>query len=189
MVRARRWSGGNPGPIQAIGVAQPRVGEVQAQVQWVVPGRTDVVDGGGDLAVGLFPQRPAVLPLDPDRVRALLGKGHISDEGDPRGAGEGGSQVGAVATQDRPFVPGALADELLGRLFGIGADQAVRQGDAVGEGLDALALAVAEEALEVDARPTSGLDLREVAGEQRGVFAAAVEDRRVEFGRIGLHAR
>jgi hypothetical protein len=45
------------------------------------------------------------------------------------------------------LVPGTLADEQLERPFWIGAGQALGQGDAAGEGLDGLALAVEEKAL------------------------------------------
>lgn len=47
------------------------------QVQGGVAERADGVHGDGDLTVGLLAQRPAVLPLNADGVRALLGKGHV----------------------------------------------------------------------------------------------------------------
>ena len=122
-------------------------------------------------------------------MRALLGEGNVVEEDDAPRAGKRPGQMGAVATQDGLFVPGALADELLERLLGVGAGQAVGQGDAAGEGLDALAFAVEEESLEVDAGPASRLGRGEVVGEQRRGVAEAVEDRRVKVGGVRLHAR
>ena len=49
---------------------------------------------------------------------------------------------GPVALQDGLLVPGALAEELLQGLVGVGDVQARRQGDAGGHRLDALAVAV-----------------------------------------------
>src|SRR6266436_3998622 len=102
------------------------------------------MNGDGDLAVGLLAQGPAVLALDANGVRALFGEGHVVEEKNATRTGEGPGQITAVATQDGLLVPGALADELLERLFGIRAGQAVGEGDAVGEGLDAFAFAVEE---------------------------------------------
>lgn len=86
------------------------------------------------------------------------------------------------------LVPRALADELLKGLLGVLAGQAVREGAPAGERLDALALAVEEQALEVDAGPGGGLGLGEVVGEQGGVLAETIEDGGVESGRVGFHA-
>ena len=149
----------------------------------------DVVGRDGDLAVGLLAQGPAVLALDGDGVAALLGEGDVVEEEDALGAGEGLSQVGAVAPEDLGLFPGALVDELLQGLLGVLALQTVGQGDAAGERLDALALAVEQQPLQVDAGPQGGLGLREVRGEEGGVVAQAVEGRRVGFGSLGLHAR
>jgi hypothetical protein len=122
-------------------------------------------------------------------VGALLGEGDVVEEEDACGTGEGLGQVGAVALEDLVLVPGAWVDELLERLFGVGAGQPLGQGDAAGAGLDALALAVAEEPLEVDAGPAGRLGLGEVLGELGGVVAEAAEDGGIEFWGGGLHGK
>ncbi len=88
------------------------------------------MDGDGHLAVGLFAEHSAILPLDADGVRALLGEGDVVEEEEAVGAGEGLGQVGAVAFEDGLLGPGALVDERLEGLLGIGAGAAVGQGDA-----------------------------------------------------------
>jgi hypothetical protein len=145
----------------------------------------DVVGGDGDLAVGLLAQRAAVLLLDADGVSPLLGEGDVVEEEVALGAGESLRQVGTVAAEDVGLVPGALVDDLLQGLPGSLAVQAVGQGAAAGERLDALAFVVEQQPLQVDAGPQGGLGLREVGG----VVAQAVEGRRVGFGSLGLHAR
>src|SRR6516164_286378 len=102
----------------------------------MAPG-ADVVDGDGDLAVGLLPQGATVLALHAHGVLALLGEAGVVDDEDALGAGERLGHAGAVAAQDGALVPRALANELLQRLFGVLARQALRQGDAAGERLDA----------------------------------------------------
>jgi hypothetical protein len=62
-----------------------------------------------------------------------------------------------------------------------------REGDAPGQRLDALALAVGQEALKVDAGPARRLGLREVGGEVRGVLAESLQNRRIELRGNGLH--
>jgi hypothetical protein len=113
------------GLVQSPGVGQPGFGQVELQVQGVVPLGADVVDRDGDLAVGFLTQRTAVLPLDPNGVRALLGEGDVVEEEQAFGAGEGLAQVGAVALKDGLLIPRALVDELLEGLLGIGAGEAV----------------------------------------------------------------
>ena len=94
-----------------------------------------------------------MLPLDADGVLALLGEGGVVDDEDAVGVGERLGHDGAVAPPDGLLVPGALAEELLQGLVGVGDVQARRQGDAVGDRLDALAVAVGDQAAEVDAAP------------------------------------
>jgi hypothetical protein len=149
----------------------------------------DVVDGHGDLAVGLLAQGAAVLPLHADGVLALLGERDVVDEEDAVGGGERLGQAGAVAAEDLAFVPGALVDELLEGLLGVLAGQPLRQGHAAGERLDALAVAVEQQPLQVDAGPAGGLGLREVVGKEGGVASQPVKDRRVELRRVGLHGK
>jgi hypothetical protein len=101
-----------------------------------------LVDRHGALAVVLLAQRAAVLPLYPDGVLALLGESRVVDHEDAGGIGELLGHDGAVALPEGPLVPGALAEELLQRLVGVRDLQAGRQGDAVGDRLGALAVAV-----------------------------------------------
>jgi hypothetical protein len=147
------------------------------------------VDRDGHLAVGLLAERPAILPLDPDRVLPLLGEGHVVDQEHALGAGERPGQRRPVPAQDRSFVPRALVDELLEGLLGVLAGQPGREGDAAGQRLDTLAVAVEQEPLEVDAGPGGRLGLGEVVGKQGGVVSEAVEDRRIEIRGISLHTR
>src|SRR5262249_11220331 len=136
----------------------------------VAPG-ADVVDGHGHRAVGPLAQRPAVLALDTNGVPALLGRGDVIDEEDSVRAGEGRGQLGAGVTEDTRRIPGALVDELLQSLLGVLAGQAVGQGHAPGQRLDALAFAVEQEALEVDTGPAGGFGVREIVREDSGVVA------------------
>ena len=66
---------------------------------------------------------------------ALLREAGVVDDEEASGAGERLGHAGAVAAQDGVLVPGALVDELLQRLLGVLAGQALGQGDAAGEGL------------------------------------------------------
>lgn len=153
----------HPGPVQPTGVGHPRLGQVQSQGQRVVPLRGDGVDGHGGLAVGLLPQPPAVLPLDPDRRPALFRERRVADHEHRVRIGERGGRVGAVAARDDPVVPGAVADELLDGLLRVFAGQPVGPGDAAGEGLDALAVAVGPQAVQVHPGPPGRLGLGESA--------------------------
>lgn len=72
-------------------------------------------------------------------------------------AGERGGQVRPIAAEDGLVVPRAVADELLGGLLRVRARQPVGQGHAVGEGFDALSLAVGQEALQVPPAHRAGL--------------------------------
>jgi hypothetical protein len=122
-------------------------------------------------------------------VRPLLGEGGVVDHEHRVRAGERGGQVGAVAAEDGLVVPRAVADELLEGLLGVLAGQPVGQGDAVGEGLDALAVAVGRQAVQVHPGPPGGPGLGEVGGEQGRVVAESVEDGGVEVGGVRLHTR
>src|SRR5262249_55867137 len=108
---------------------------------------------------------------------------------DALGAGEGVGEPGAVAAQDPALVPGALVDELLEGLFGVLAGQARGQADAAGQGLDALALAVEQESLEVDAGPGGRFGLWEIWGESPGVVAEPLQGRQIKGRSVGLHTR
>jgi len=146
------------------------------------------VDADGDLAIGLLAQGAAVLALDADGALALLGEGDVVEDEEALGAGERAGQERPVAAQDGVVVPGALVDELLQGLVGVGDSQGLGQGDAAGERLDALALAVEQQPLEVDAGPRGGPRPAEVGGEGSGVVGEPAEDLRGEFRGVGLHA-
>src|SRR3954452_5739008 len=136
----------------------------------------DVVDADGDLTVGLLAQGAAILPLDADGMLALLGEAGVVEDEDPLGAGEGLGQVLSIAPGESLVVPGALVDELLEGLLGVLGVETRRQGDACREGFDALALAVVEQPLEIDAAPGGLLLVGEVVAEDVGVIPEPVED-------------
>src|SRR5262245_29983236 len=141
--------------------------------------RPGVVKGHGDLAVGPLAQSPAVLVRHPDRVRTALREASVIEDEHTSGRAEVFGQKGAVAGEHLLVVPGALTDELLERRLGIRAGEVRWKGDASGDGLDALALTVGEESLEVHPGPTRGLGLREVRCEVRGVPSESFQDRRI----------
>jgi hypothetical protein len=94
--------------------------------------------------------------------------------------------VPPISLGQRLIVPGALIDELLECLLGILGVQAVRELDASREGFDALALAIMEQSLKVDAAPKGLLLMREVVPEEIGIILEAVEDFRRQFGCVCL---
>ena len=177
LVRSRRYSSGTPACSSRSGEPVQDLGRNSRKRRGEMPLGTDVVDRDGDLAVGLLAQLAAVLMLHADGVLALLGEAGIVDDEDPLGAGEGLGHHGAVAWQDLLFVPGALVDELLQGLFGVfDVEQFRRPGDAGGHRFDALALAVLEQAAEVDAAPGALGLVAEVVVEQLGIVAKPFED-------------
>jgi hypothetical protein len=149
-------------------------------------GGADVVDRRGDLAIGLLPQGAAILPLDADGMLPLLGEAGVVEDEDPFGAGEGSSQVLAIAPDEHFVVPGALVDELLEGLLGILDVQVRWESDTAGEGLDALTFAVLEQPLEINATPEGLPLMREVVAEYGGIILESVEDFRCQFRCVGL---
>jgi hypothetical protein len=105
----------------------------------------DVMDADGALAIGLLALGAAVLALDADGMLALLGEGAVVDDEVPGGVGEGLGHDGAVAAPDGLLVSGTLAEELLEGLIGVGDVESHGQRDAIGDGFDALAVAVPDE--------------------------------------------
>jgi hypothetical protein len=88
------------------------------------------------------------------------------------------------------FIPGALVDELLQGLVGIGDIEFQTSGEAVGHRLDALAFAIGEQAVEVDATPTGLPWAVEVGAEVFRVVVEPVEDvRRLFRGVSSVHTR
>ena len=94
------------------------------------------------LTIARLAQRPAVLPLDADRVRALLGKASIVERQDAAAVGNQRVQ----ARPDRRHRPGRVGDEVLQRLVG------ARIAQAPMHRLHGLALAVVDEARQVATR-------------------------------------
>src|SRR4029079_14537995 len=101
--------------------------------------------------------------------------GVVDDEEAGR-RGEGLGHDGGVTLPDGLLVPGALADELLQRLVQVLDLEACREGDLAGERLDALAVAVEDQALEVDAGVLGLAGPVEVVAEASGVGVEPVED-------------
>ena len=86
-----------------------------------------------------------------------------------------------------PPPPGAdapLADRMRPRRI----EEVVGQDEVLGEG-SPIRLAVEEKALQVDGRPQSRPGVGEGVGEPQRIVPQAVEDRRVEFGCVGLHGK
>lgn len=90
-----------------------------------------------------------------------------------------------LAPPDGQLIPGALADELLEGLIGVGDGQSGGQGGLAGHRLDALAVGVLEQAAEVDAAPEGLAGPVEVVAEVGAIGAEAVEDVGGEFGGVG----
>ena len=135
-----------------------------------------MVDADGGLAVGLLAQRPAVLALDPDGMPPLLGEGGVVDDEDGLGVGEALGHACAVASPDGLLVPVGLVDEVLEALVGVLDAELRRLVDAADQGLDALALAVLEQAAEIDERPIGLAGQGEVGSEAVGVGIEPGED-------------
>ena len=146
----------------------------------------DVVDRGGDLAVGTLAQSPAVLPLDAHGVLALLGKAGVVDDEDAFGRGEGLGHGGAVTLAEILVIPEGLVDEVLQSLLGIGDIEAGGQKNASGEGFDALALAVDQQTVEINVSPV-GLSVPvEVGPELSSEIFEPVQDVGRQVRGVGL---
>src|SRR6185437_10240308 len=177
---------GDPRPLQAFRVLGPGLGQVEPQRQGIMTLGADVVDRRGDLAIGFLPQRPAILALDTDGVLALLGEAGVVDDEDALRIGEGLGQQRTIAFQDLLLVPGALVDELLEGLLGVLDVQIGGRGDAPGEGPNALAFALLDQAGEVDAGPAGGTLKGTGITEVGGVVLQSPEDLGGQFGGVGL---
>ncbi len=111
------------------------------------------------LAVVGLAQRAGVLTGNTHRGAALLGKAGVVDDDDARPVDEPALHQVAVRPQDRLFVPGAVRDELLQRLHGVAMP--AWHAHSLCQGLDALALAVEQQPLQVDACPVVARDALE----------------------------
>ena len=118
-------------------------------------------------------------------MRPLLGEGGVVDHEDRGRVGELRRHRSRIASQGRLLVPGALAEELLQGLVGVGDLQPLGQRDAGGHRLDALAVAVGDQAAEVDAAPGGLAWAVEVVAEGIGVVGEPAEDVGGEFGGVG----
>jgi len=92
----------------------------------------------------------------------LLGEARVIDDHETAGA-HGRYHPARQAVADGAVVPGALVEELLQRLLII-AGAAVGGPEALGHGLDALALAVEQQAAEVDLGPAAAGDVAQAVG-------------------------
>ena len=145
-------------PLGHMGSASPRLVGVPALGQEQPPvDRAARLIGGGmhrdpDLAVGHLAQGARVLPGDPDRRVAVLGKAGVIDN--PGVRIDHRRHLLREPLADRPPVPGALADELLQRLL-------VAVGEALGHGLDRLALAVQHQPTQIALTPAALIGARQ----------------------------
>ena len=92
---------------------EPPAGEIKPDTQGVTPGRTNEVDGHGDLTIELLSQRSTVLALDTHGLPALLGEGDFVEDQDAAAVRESLSRQGTVAVQHVPLIPRALVEEVL----------------------------------------------------------------------------
>ena len=133
----------------------------------------------GDLAVVGLAQRARVLARHAHRVTALLGKAGVVDDDHAFGIVKCSTQTAAVGVQHGLLVPHALIDEQLQRLLRI----AVPAGHVhpTTQRFDALAFAVQQQALEVDACPARASDVPEVTGELGDILLESLDTIRFQF--------
>src|SRR5512135_883862 len=169
------------------GSTGPGLGDVEPPGRGEVSLGADVVDGHGHLAVGLLAQLAAGWALHADGVPALFGVAGIVDDEDPARAGQGFGHHTARAFPDLLLVPGALVDELLQGLFGVlDVEEFRRPGDTSHHRLDALAVAILEQATEGDATPGVLSLVAEVVPDQFGIIPEPIEDFGGQFGGVSL---
>jgi hypothetical protein len=143
----------------------------------------------GDLAVVLLAEGPAILPLDPDGVLAILGEGGVVHDEDSMRSRERFRHNSAITLPDFLLIPGALVDEILEGLQGVTDAEARRERDACGQGLDTLALPVLQQSPDVDGRPLGLTPEAEVRHEEMGVVPEPMQSIAVEGWRLGaIHA-
>jgi hypothetical protein len=120
----------------------------------------------GDPAVVRRAEGPAILPLDPDGVLAILREGGVVVDDDGMRGRKHLCYDSTITFPGFLLIPGALVDEIPEGLQGITDAEVRREGDASDQGLDTLALAISEQGAEVDGRPlglTSGAEIRHEA--------------------------
>jgi len=118
-LRAEHDAVGNAGP-HALARRQPGLGQVEVRAHKPGTHTGPQRDGHRDLAVGRLAERPAVLPGDADRGRALLGETRAVENQHAAALGDDGAQ----SRPQRLGVPRRMRDEVLKRLVGPGIAQA-----------------------------------------------------------------
>jgi hypothetical protein len=98
----------------SLGVVVPALRQKQPPVQRTAGLLGDGVDRHPELAVGRLAQRAAVLPLDPDRAVAVLGKAGVIHR--PRDRLQPGHQLFGQPPTHRPPVPRRGRHEVVQRL-------------------------------------------------------------------------
>ncbi len=140
----------------------PRPGQVQAGVQQRPEQTAGDADMDGDDAVGDLADATQVLPLHARGLVALLEAAGLVDDADgaQRVGGEVGQHVRQLALEQVPgaaVIPGRGGEELLEGADGVAAGQ--------GNGLDALARQVGEQAAAVAVEVGGGRALEEAGAE------------------------
>jgi hypothetical protein len=130
----------------------PALGQKQPPVQRAAGLIGRRVEAHANLAVGHLAQGTRVLAGDPDQGAAELRQAGVIH--DPSVRVDRRRHLSGEPLADRPPVPGALADELLQRLL-------VAVGEALGHGLDRLALAVQHQPTQIDLTPATLIGARQ----------------------------
>ena len=142
---------GTPGRGSALRVGGPGLGQVRLGVEGHDLRRRGERERHRDPAARHLAERPGVLPGHADGVRALLGEPGVVDD-EVALAAEPAGDPGVQGVEEFPLVPGALVEELLQRLPVVLVAR-FDGPEARGHGLDALAVAVEQEAAEVGVAP------------------------------------
>ena len=105
----------------------------------ITSGQTTEVQGDGQLAVHLPPQRPAQLAMHAYRVAALLDEGHLLQHERRRpGLRQPLGDPGVVRTPKGRLFPGAVVDEVPKRLRDVLDDHVLGQRQPAGQAFDVL---------------------------------------------------
>ena len=160
-------------------LAGPRLRQEQAQRQRVVTAGRGVVQRQRDLAVVRLAQRAGVLPRNADGMATLLGKAGVVDDDHSAGIGKGLCQPPTIMLEHDLLIPRGLVDKSLQCLLGIPTP--TRHGYPPRQRLDALALAVHEQTLEINRRPARAGDDAEVTGELGDVVLQPFDNLRIQL--------
>src|SRR6266851_2405889 len=168
-----------PHRLHAHWLARPRLRQIQAQRKGVVAHGCGVVQRDRHLAVVRFAQRAGVLARDTHGVTALLGKAGVVDHDHSSRIGQPLRQQLAIRAQYRLLVPAALIDKQLQRLLGITVP--APNAAARTQRLDALALTVQKQTLDIDLCPMAAGDNPKLGSEQGDVLLDSLENVRVQL--------